>query len=181
MTIEMNPENYTKQEKEYDILGLKVHAKPLKLRWKILFQPLSTRITAFTKKESGLTDEEIKDSEYGGFMKLFEAKFFSKEYDPNPDIEKQKDEELQKIAADFVSGSITEDVKKKKIDAAAAYYKHILTGRENLIELLSAMIQGEIDWNKFIDEHQDKYDDIRKIGLELYEDFFTEIYLLKKT
>lgn len=179
MTIELD--KYAKQAKEYDIIGLKVHPKPLKLRWKILFQPLSIRLTAFTKKESGLTEAEFSDPQYSGFLKIFEAKFFSKNFNPNPEIEKAREEEFKKITADFLSQTITEEEKQKKLDAAVIYYKHVPSGKENLAELLSALIQEDIDWNKFIMEHLEQYDEIRKAGMSIYEDFFTEIYELKKT
>ncbi len=178
MTIEL--EKYVNQPKEYDIAGLKVHPKPLKLRWLILFQPVQIRLNNFTKKESGLTDEEFKDVRYASYMKIFEQKFFSKDFDPNIELEKKKSEKILEIGNDFISQKITEEEKQKRIDAAAVLYRHVPTGKENLAELYSALIQEDVDWIKFFNDHLEQYEDIRKAGLGIYEDFFTEISELRK-
>lgn len=178
MSIELS--KYTKAPKEFTILGLAVHAKPLKLRWKILYQPLNMRLTTFTREEAGLTDAEMADPQYGGLMKIYEHLFFAKSHDPNIELEKLKTEELTKLEGDDLSKELTPDEREKKLRAIAAAYRHVPTGPENLAELLSALVAEDVDWNKFIEEHPDSYDEIKKGALAIYEDFFTEILELKK-
>jgi len=62
------------------------------------------------------------------------------------------------------------------------------SGKDNLVEVLKACCEENVDWDNFIYDHLkgksekrqlEKYNAIRKAGLELYRDFFTEIYKLK--
>jgi hypothetical protein len=141
-------DKYLNKPVTYDICGLKVTAKPLKLRWKLLTAGITYRIQKYCKAESGLTDEEYQDPDFAGFLQVFEDSFFSFHYEPKGEP----------------------------------------SGKENLVEILSACANEDINWSKFISDKLkgkpeakqiELYNQIRKAGMGMYRDFFLEILTLK--
>ena len=152
--MESQSDKYKKQLKTWKVLELEVHAKPLKLRWKILSYDINRRLNDYVKKAGGFTDEEMKDTEYAALVNAYEHSFFSESYDPNTGLVEQEE--------------------------FAPSPKRQPTGPENLAELLSVMAEEEIDWAKFITDNIGRYKEIRDTGLEIYYDFFFEILRLQE-
>lgn len=152
--MESQPDKYKKQPKTWKVLDLEVRAKPLKLRWKILSYNMNRRLNDYVKKAGGFTDEEMKDPEYAALVNAYEHSFFSESYDPNTELE-------------------------DKLESAPVH-KRQPTGPENLAELLTIMVEEEIDWTKFIGDNIGRYKEIRDTGLEIYYDFFFEILRLRE-
>lgn len=142
-------QKYINKPKTYNVLGLTVTPRPLKLRWKLMTANITARLRIYVTKESGLTAEETNDPAYNGLLQLYENSFFSLNHKPDKEP----------------------------------------SGIDNLVEVLSACANEDIDWNKFIkdklkgkspDKQTEVYDKIRTAGMVMYRDFFLEIIKLKK-
>lgn len=53
-----------------------------------------------------------------------------------------------------------------------------LSEKENCSDVLTLLIDSETDWNKFIDEHEDMFEEIKTASFHILNDFFLKVLKL---